>query len=311
MSENKLPPYIKIEPEAETEVFDHPFSEFEDAHLHSTMPFVLRRDYYESGKSSGTFRHLDFLALYAVRSGKAVHWIDDQPYGLVRGDVYLMAPGSAHRFSQFSQLELDVFFFQNSFFNTEELAALRQCPGILELFAGGTDLEHRIHASPEEWRIIEAHIETMRKEWGESDPVGGLIMKHEFFRLLVTLARLLSNASHVRGISDDERRPDSGLAEALRYCEENFDKPISVQKLAARAFLSRGHFSALFTREVGMSPAAYVRLIRLDKARALLRDTNIPIRQIASQCGYKNSAQFSRAFRSFYKTSPREYRKGE
>lgn len=311
MPENKLPPYLRIDPETITEVMDHTFEEFEEFHLHHTLPFVLRRDFYESGESSGTFRHMDFLALYAVRGGRAVHWIDDQPYGLVRGDVYLMAPGSAHQFSQFSNLELDVFFFQNNFFNTEELAALRQCPGILELFAGATELEHRIHAGPEEWRIIESHIETMRKEWGEPNPVGGLIMKHEFFRLLVTLARLLSNASHVRGVSDEERRPDSGLAEALRYCEEHFDKPLSVQKLAARAFLSRGHFSALFTREVGMSPAAYVRLIRLDKARALLRDTNNPIRQIATQCGYKNSAQFSRAFRSFYKTSPREYRKGE
>lgn len=308
---NRLPLSLHIGPETTTEILPATFDEFEEDSRHASLPFVMRRDLYEGGESSGTFHHLDFLALYAVRNGRAVHWIDNHPYGLVRGDVYLMAPGSTHRFSQFAGLELDVFFFQNTFFNSEELSALRQCPGILQLFAGGSGMEHRIHANPEEWRAIETHIEKMRREWGETSLVGALMLKHEFFSLLVSLARLLESNSHVRASSNEERQPDSGLAEALRYCEEHFDKPLSVQKLAARAFLSRGHFSGLFTREVGMSPAAYVRFIRLDKARALLRDTNIPVRQIASQCGFKNSAQFSRAFRNFYKHSPSQYRKSE
>jgi AraC-like DNA-binding protein/quercetin dioxygenase-like cupin family protein len=312
MTTTILPPYLIAEPEEDPRVIDAYFDWFEDAHhRHHSLPLVMRRDYYESGESSGTFRHNDFLGLYVVRSGRAVHWIDNHSYGLVRGDVYLMAPGSTHRFCQFTELELDVFFFQNTLFNNEELAALRECAGIWRLFAGDIEMEHRIHLRPEVGRLLEAQIEVMRQLWGNTTRAGVLRLKNEFFHLLVDLADLLGTSSQVHIISDTERYSNAGLTEALRFCEEHFDKPLSVPKLAARAFLSPGHFSELFSREVGMPPAAYVRHLRLDKACTLLRDTKIPIAQIATQCGFKNAAQFSRTFHHFYENSPMQYRQKE
>ena len=271
----------------------------------------MRRDYYESGEATSTYCHVDFLGLYVVRSGRAVHWIDNHPYGLVRGDVYLMAPGATHRFCQFSELELDVFFFQNTLFNNEELTALRECPGIWRLFASNIEMEHRIHLRPETWRLIEAQIEVMRNLWGDTSRAGELRLRHEFFHLLIDLAHLLETSSQTTSSAENERHPNAGLAEALRFCEEHYDKPLSVPKLAARAFLSSAHFSELFSREVGMPPAAYVRHLRLDKARALLRETNIPVAQIATQCGFKNAAQFSNTFRNYFESSPLQYRKKE
>lgn len=276
-----LPPTIWPQPAPVGQVNEALFSDFDKSHLHAALPLVMRRDYYESGETTGTHQHLDFLGLYVVRNGRAVHWIDDHPYGLVRGDVYLMAPGSMHRFCQFSELEIDVFFFQNTLFNSEELAALRECSGIWRLFAGDIQMEHRIHLKPEAWRQLETQIEVMRNQWGHTNRAGGLRLKHRFFSLLIDLADLLEKSALGVLPLKEEKPTRSGLAEALRFCEEHFDKPLSVPKLAARAFLSPAHFSQLFTREVGMPPASYIRHLRLDRARSLLRDTKIPIAEIA------------------------------
>lgn len=306
----KLPAYLRPEPDnTDGAIVDAYFSEFIDYHRHHNLPFVMRRDYYESGDSTHTYLHIDFVGLYVVRSGRAIHWVDNHPYGLVRGDVYLMAPGSTHRFCQFTDLELDVFFFSNTFFNTEELTALRECPGIWRLFASDIEMEHRIHLRPESWRLIEAQIEEMRSVWGDTTRAGSLRLKHEFFHLLVHLAHLLESSDQPAVPKTEKSQSSTGLAEALRFCEEHFDKPLSVNKLAARAFLSPAHFSEIFSREVGMPPAAYVRHLRLDKARALLQDTNLPVAQIATQCGFKNAAQFSRTFRHAFESSPLQYRK--
>jgi AraC-like DNA-binding protein len=306
--EKTLPPYLRCYDRNDNRVVKAYFQHFNS---HPLLPLALRRDFYENGENSGWFLHSDFLALYAVRGGRGIHWIDNQPYGLVRGDVYLMAPGATHRFCQFSDLEMDAFYFQVGMFQAEELAALREIPGIWRLFAGDTDVEHRIHLSPEQWRKIETQIEMMRQEWGETSRAGGLRLKHEFFHLLVALARLMQKPIQPPPTQDRERKPDSGLAEAIRYCEENFDKPLSVPKLAARTFLSTGHFRELFSREVGMPPAAYIRQIRLERARALLRDTNIPVAQIAAQCGFRDATQFSRAFHNYYENAPMRYRQQE
>ena len=282
------------------------FSHFARHHI---LPLALRRDFYENGDSGGAFRHHDFLALYVVRGGQGVHRINDHPYGLVRGDVYLMASGETHEFTDFANLEIDCFFFQVELFSAEELAALREIQGFWQLFAGDDDTQHRIHLSPEEWQRADAKIESMRNHWSDKSRAGGLLLQHEFFGFLVALARRLESAGQTHSTSEEGR--DSGLFGALRFCEENFDKPLSVSQLAARAMLSPGHFSELFLQEVGMPPGAYLRRLRLEKARAMLRETSESVAEIAAKCGFGSATQFSRAFRNCYKIVPLQYRKHE
>lgn len=306
VEENSLPPYWPfIRPNHGFKIHQASFDMFKG---HQSLPFAMRRDFYELGDFSGTFQHTDFLALYAVRSGRGIHRIDNHPYGIVKGDVYLMAVGATHEFNNFSNLEIDCFFFQIGLFHAEELAALREIPGFWQLFVGDENIEHRIHLAPEEWHKTDAEIDVMRNYWGDRSRAGALLLKHEFFHLLVSLAHLIGKADSPAAPTK-ERTLDSGMSEALRFCEENFAKPLSVPKLAARAFLSPGHFSELFLREVGMSPGAYIRRIRLEKARTLLRETNLPVSEIASRCGFRTPALFSRAFHNFYEDSPLQYRK--
>jgi transcriptional regulator GlxA family with amidase domain len=104
---------------------------------------------------------------------------------------------------------------------------------------------------------------------------------------------------------------DAGLALAdiIRVCEEHFFENLSVPQLAARMFLSPGHFTEIFTREVGMPPAAYLRRLRLERAQTLLRETTLPVTAVAMQVGFSDAAGLSRAFRGAFGLSPLQYRR--
>ena len=127
------------------------------------------------------------------------------------------------------------------------------------------------------------------------------------FQILVTVARSR------RALGEPASPPDSSaglsLADIIHVCEEHFAENLSVPQLAARMFLSPGHFTEIFTREVGMPPATYLRRLRLERAQTLLRETSLPVTTVALQVGFSDAAGLSRAFRSAFKLSPLQYRR--
>lgn len=98
------------------------------------------------------------------------------------------------------------------------------------------------------------------------------------------------------------------VRQALRYVEDNLDRPLSVDELARHVHLSRRQLTRLFTTHVGRSPAAYVEQARLDHAAALLVRTDAPIKQIAAAVGYPDVTRFTRAFSRRLGTPPGRFR---
>jgi transcriptional regulator GlxA family with amidase domain len=154
-------------------------------------------------------------------------------------------------------------------------------------------------------------IEEILAEMGSSSTAAPLLVRGLLFRLLVYLARIQAEGggarrSGPRGHLVPARGPR--LADVVRVCEQRFAEPLLVPQLAALMFLSPGHFSELFSREVGIPPATYLRRLRLERAQTLLRTTALSATEIAQQSGFNDLAQLSRAFRTVFNTTPSTYR---
>ena len=65
----------------------------------------------------------------------------------------------------------------------------------------------------------------------------------------------------------------------------------------------------VFRKVTGYSPIDYLLHVRLAKAAELLLKSELSIFEIASECGFTDSNYFSRQFRKYYNSSPRDYRK--
>lgn len=103
-----------------------------------------------------------------------------------------------------------------------------------------------------------------------------------------------------------DRHP--GIEATKAWARQHATQDIGVADLAAVAGLSRFHFSRLFRRSEGVSPAAWITDLRLRQATRLLRDGDLSIAAVASRCGYADPAYFCRVFRRLFGVSPGEFR---
>jgi transcriptional regulator GlxA family with amidase domain len=101
-------------------------------------------------------------------------------------------------------------------------------------------------------------------------------------------------------------RPPIRAAQELVRAHPNRD--LTVESLAAHAHMSVRGFARAFRREVGVTPAAYVEAVRVERASELLRATSAGPEQIAATCGFGTPATFRRAFRRRLGVTPGEYR---
>ncbi|MDK1388205.1 GlxA family transcriptional regulator [Sinorhizobium sp. 8-89] len=101
---------------------------------------------------------------------------------------------------------------------------------------------------------------------------------------------------------------DPELAGAIRLMERTLERPMTVAALARRLSISRRKLELLFAKGLSISPAAYYLRLRLQVAHRLVRDSGIPIRDIALRCGFDSLSAFSRAYSREYQTSPLKMR---
>lgn len=99
------------------------------------------------------------------------------------------------------------------------------------------------------------------------------------------------------------RIPDA-VRRAIRVMEENLEAPLAIPELCRRIGLSHRHLNRLFERHVCKSPRAYYRDIRLDRARGLVTQTNLPMAEIAFASGFAGQVQFCRAYRDRFGMAP-------
>jgi AraC-like DNA-binding protein len=101
-----------------------------------------------------------------------------------------------------------------------------------------------------------------------------------------------------------------GIACAMRYVEEHFSEPLTLEVLAKQAAMGLSKFTATFRIHTGLSSACYVRRFRMDKAAELLKTSSAPLGEVAKKVGYKHHARFSTLFREQFGITPGEFRKG-
>jgi transcriptional regulator GlxA family with amidase domain len=102
-----------------------------------------------------------------------------------------------------------------------------------------------------------------------------------------------------------ERRP---LRELQSWIADNLDADLRVETLADRAAMSPRNFARFFRREVGMTPAAFVEQLRVERARQLLEESADPIDLVSARCGFGTPETMRRAFGRRVGVPPADYR---
>lgn len=109
-------------------------------------------------------------------------------------------------------------------------------------------------------------------------------------------------------VSSDKRLREFYLKEALAFIDGNYQRDISIEDIADASGLNRSYFGRIFKEAMGKSPQQFLITYRMNKAAELLKNSRITVAEVSSSVGYNNQLHFSRAFKSIFGISPREYR---
>ena len=101
------------------------------------------------------------------------------------------------------------------------------------------------------------------------------------------------------------------LLRARDAMDRSYADALDVEALADSVFLSRAHFIRSFREAFGETPHRYLQRRRLERAMALLRDTDRPVTEVCLDVGFSSLGSFSRTFREVIGISPSGYRERE
>jgi AraC family transcriptional regulator of arabinose operon len=105
------------------------------------------------------------------------------------------------------------------------------------------------------------------------------------------------------------RPVDERVERALRFLHENLGRPVRVAHVAAACGLSRARLLALFKRQIGVPMMSYLEQERLRRARQLLAQPALSIKQIAAGLGYADARYFAKRFKRAAGMRPTAWRK--
>jgi AraC family transcriptional regulator len=101
------------------------------------------------------------------------------------------------------------------------------------------------------------------------------------------------------------------LRRALEYISDKLEQQsgIALDVVAQEVGMSRFHFSRVFKESMGLSPINYIVRQRIERAKKLLTETELPIADIALQAGFSGQSHFTTFFRKLVGLTPRDFRR--
>ena len=236
----------------------------------------------------------DFLELVFVLDGCGTVTVEGEERDIKRGDILVYNAGAVH--------------FEKS--DEEDPLEIR-CAAYNRLQI--TDL-------PENWLLPPDYgflfpsggmypvfcdcFEKLLREFERKDRFYTEIAQNEARTLLMHLFRLINETGNIAPLLSKSRI----LEIAVTYIDEHYTEPLLLDNIAQVCHTDKYYLSHLFSRERGMSVGKYILQKRLDEAKRLLKETEMPVKNVAETAGFGDAGYFCRVFKRECGCTPLSYR---
>lgn len=127
--------------------------------------------------------------------------------------------------------------------------------------------------------------------------------------ILILLHRLPPAGATVKKPTAKAARVPQLVQSAALTLAANLAQPMRIRDLAHYHSLSASHFARLFREHQGVTPQRFLQDARLARAKTLLADGDLNVKEIAAACGYVDAAHFCHAFKAGTRLTPKEFRR--
>lgn len=126
------------------------------------------------------------------------------------------------------------------------------------------------------------------------------------YQLLIQIARMAINDTEMKR---KDQQANVYVNQAIEYIHQNYDYDIKIADVGQAVKLHPGYLHRIFKRVMGCTMIGYLTQLRIEKAKMLLKDTDIPITEISHYIGMNSSQYFSQVFKKYTALTPNEFRK--
>ncbi|BAZ10520.1 AraC family transcriptional regulator [Calothrix sp. NIES-4071] len=98
------------------------------------------------------------------------------------------------------------------------------------------------------------------------------------------------------------------LRQVIEYINTHLEDNLTLSELAGAACTSPTYFASLFKQSMGITPHQYVMQCRIEKAKVLLKDSQLTLVEVCQLVGFQNQSHFTRVFKQYTKLTPKVYR---
>lgn len=190
-----------------------------------------------------------------------------------------------------------------------EFSIVAICPKFFEKVALENIKGDRVELIPQ-FSIVDAtigHIALALKAEVEAGCTTGSLYGESLATALVM--RLIQNYSACKPqiLTNSNGLTKYQLHQVIDYINTHIDQNISLTDLGKVATISQSHFARLFKQSMGITPHQYLIQQRVERAKKLLHKRQIPIADIALQCGFANQTHLTKRFRQIIGITPKAY----
>ena len=244
----------------------------------------------------------DELEIIYVKSGFLTVSISGESYIGKPGDAFVVSPGNLHLMgSDTGAVDYYTFLFplKNLSFRADDLLEDK----LLEpLNSGHLMISPRVKDTAKE--LCEQLIEVYEAKNDESESQLTAQIKTK----IILLQFILEMWKKGFIIENDTNGRNTVEKEMVSYIQQNYTGKISLKEFGEQFHLSEKYISRYFKEHFHITLSQYVTYLRLEHAKQLLQDTDIPVTEVAMQSGYQNVSYFIRSFKKTYEISPLKYR---
>ena len=233
--------------------------------------------------------------IHYISKGYGTFKINDEVYNLKQGDIFILLKGMNVEY--IASIDEPWEYYWIGFSGSKANECLKRT-AIIESYAASCKEDSKIP------HIILNMCE-ISKTYNPSCSDDILLLK-ELYSLLYTLIE-----EFPRPFEYKDKELHAYIQEAINFINSNYMNSITVNEIANHVNLSRSYLYKMFIKNLKISPQKYLINLRMYKATLLLKNTKIPIGEVASKVGYSDSLLFSKTFSKYFSMSPLNYRNNQ
>lgn len=266
--------------------YDKDISLFNKIEILPEFTVILLYTHFMSSSNNAwnfEFHSHSFFELHTVLEGNCTMNIENRSINLKKGGCVLIYPGEEHMFGSRSNdfLRFSLAFYIDS---EEEIYCCNN-----KIILGDKCMEY----------IKNIIDEYSGKKIGYKNIITSNI---DAFLVEIIRRSVLSNSDVPQKIQP------AALVKATAFIETNISHKITVKDAADAVFLSTRQLGRIFSANLGISPAVYIRQTKIKRAKEFLKKTDFSIKETAFLCGFESEASFCKLFKNETGLSPKTYR---